>query len=97
MLDRIHLVSETRVKRENHADNAISRMFWFAALAGVVLIALAYFPYPVVRHNIALIAMFGAFTGLVLFFIYAFSNPFSPPGEIGPEPYLRLIEQIERS
>lgn len=97
MLDRIHLVSETRVKRENHADNSISGMFWFAALAGVVLIALAYYPYPVTRHNIALIGMFGAFTGLILFFIFAFSNPYRSPGAIGTDPYKRLIEQIARS
>lgn len=97
MLDRIHVISETRVKRENHAESAISGMFWFAAMAGVVLIALAYYPYPVQRHNVALITMFGAFTGLVLFFIYAFSNPFSPPGAIGTGPYQRLIEQIARS
>ena len=97
MLDSIHLVSQTRVKRENHAENAISGLFWFAALAGLVLIALAYYPYPVVRYNIALIMMFGAFTGLILFFIYAFSNPYSPPGAIGTGPYQRLIEQIARS
>lgn len=97
MLERIHLISETRVKRENHADSAISGMFWFAAMAGVVLIALAYYPYPVQRHNLVLIFMFGAFTGLILFFIYAFSNPFSPPGAIGTGPYQRLIEQIARS
>ena len=97
MLDRIHVVSETRVKRENHAENAISGLFWFAALAGVVLIALAYYPYPAIRYNIALIMMFGAFTGLILFFIYAFSNPYSPPGAIGTAPYQRLIEQIARS
>ena len=97
MLDRIHVVSETRVKRENHAVGAISAMFWFAAMAGVVLIALAYYPYPVQRHNVVLIVMFGAFTGLVLFFIYAFSNPFGPPGAIGTDPYQRLIEQIARS
>lgn len=97
MLDRIHLISEIRVKRENHAEYAISGMFWFAALAGVVLIALAYYPYPMVRHNIALIAMFGAFTGLILFFIYAFANPYSQPGAVGTGPYQRLIEQIARS
>lgn len=97
MLDRIHVISETRVKRENHAAGSISAMFWFAAMAGVVLIALAYYPYPVQRHNVMLIVMFGAFTGLVLFFISAFSNPFDPPGAIGTGPYLRLIEQIARS
>ncbi|MCY0153015.1 hypothetical protein OEG86_13090 [Hoeflea alexandrii] len=77
--------------------SSISAMFWFAAMAGVVLIALAYYPYPVQRHNVMLIVMFGAFTGLVLFFISAFSNPFDPPGAIGTGPYLRLIEQIARS
>ena len=60
MLDRIHLVSESRVKRENHAENTLSGMFWFAALAGVVVIALAYYSYPVTRHNLTLIALFGA-------------------------------------
>lgn len=95
MLQRIHVIAETRVKRENHAAAPLSRMFWFAAVSGVVLIALAYYAYPPKRANIALISMFGAFTGVILFLIYALSNPFGDPGALRPDARLRLIEQID--
>lgn len=97
LLERLHVIAETRVKRANHAAGGIDQMFWFAAIAGVVLIALAYYSYPPRRHNLILISMFGAFTGIILFFIYAFANPYSPPGALGDTPYARLLEQFDRS
>lgn len=97
MLEQIHTISATRVKRESHTDGAYSGMFWFAAVSGVVFIALAYYSFPPERYNVLLISMFGAFTGIILFFIYAFSNPYSPPGAIHAGPYLRLIDQIDHT
>lgn len=97
MLERLHSIAETRVKRESDVADSSNILFWFAAVSGLVLIASAYFPHAPNRHSLMLIAMFGAFTGIVLFFIYAFSNPYSPPAAVGPGPFERLIEQIARS
>ena len=95
MLSQIHVVAETRVKRENHSATSVSMMFWFAAISGVIIIAIAYFTFPPTRRNVVLLGLFGAFTGLILFFIYAFENPFSAPGRIDPAAHLRLLAQLE--
>lgn len=97
MLSQLHAIAETRVKRENHGSGSISGMFWFAAMSGVVLISLAYYSFPPERFNLVLISMFGAFTGIILFLIYAFSNPYGFPGQLEPGPLLRLQEQLARS
>jgi len=97
MLARVHAVAETRVERENHAGASVSMLFWFAAVAGVVCIALAYYSYPPKRVNLWLVSLYGAFTGLVLFFIYAFENPYSAPGRMAPDAHIRLIEQLDRA
>ena len=94
MLDRIYLVSDSRTKRESTVADSMSAIFWFAALSGVFFIALAYYSYPPRRRNILLISMFGAYTGIILFLIYAFSNPYIQPAELGPGPLLRLQQQI---
>ncbi|MCB1379826.1 MAG: hypothetical protein KDK89_15890 [Alphaproteobacteria bacterium] len=97
MLVQIHAIAEARVKRENHGDNSVSMMFWFAAVAGVIFIALAYYTFPPNRVNLTLISLFGGFTGLILFFIYAFENPYGSPGVQRPAAYERLLAQIEDS
>ncbi|PSH66285.1 MULTISPECIES: DUF4239 domain-containing protein [Phyllobacterium] len=94
MLDRIYVVSDSRTRRESTAADTMSAIFWFAALSGLFFISLAYYSYPPRRRNILLISIFGAYTGIILFLIYAFSNPYSPPAELSPGPLLRLQEQI---
>jgi len=95
MLDRIHAIAETRVQRGTHATGAVSPLFWFAAMVGVVFIALAYYSYPPKPHNLLLIGMFGAYTGVILYFIYAFSNPFREPGALDPVVFENLLQQLQ--
>lgn len=94
MLKQTQAIAETRVKRDNHGPDTINLMFWFAALSGVILIALAYYPFEPTRRSLILISLFGAYTGIILFFIYAFSNPYSPPAALAPGAYERLQKQI---
>ena len=91
MLARIHLVAEHRDARADHSLAPIGAMFWAAAIAGVVATALAYHVYAPTWRNLALMALFASFTGLVLFFIHAFSNPYAAPGALAPEAYERLV------
>jgi hypothetical protein len=97
MLDRVHVVAEMRVNRENHGQDSTNTMFWFAAIFGILFIAMAYYAYPPRRLNLVLISLFGAYTGLVLFFIYAFSNPYNEPAAMNPGAMERLQDQLDRS
>ncbi|MFT3988418.1 hypothetical protein [Aestuariivirga sp.] len=97
MLQQIHQISTARVARGNQDDESISGLFWLAAIAGVVFIAIAYHSYPPTRHNLAFIAILGAYTGIILFFIYAFSNPFSEPGALKPHAFEKLLLELSQS
>ncbi len=92
MIDAVQKIAETRDQRESHGVNPISGMFWFAAVSGIFLVSLAYFCFPPTIQNLALISIFGAFTGIIMFFIYSFSNPYSAPGAIKPHAIERLLE-----
>lgn len=94
MLQQVHVISQQRIQREATVGDSINGIFWVAALSGVVFIALAYYPYQPDRRSLMLIAMFGAYTGIILFFIYAFSDPYRPPAELSPGAFVRLQQQI---
>ena len=97
MLNRIHSIAETRVKREHHARNSLSLIFWFAAVSGVIFMGLAFYPYLPRRSNLVLLALLGGFTGIILFFIYAFSNPFQDPGSWRPDDFRQVLRQFQHS
>lgn len=94
MLDEIHTISESRDRRENSGTDSISLIFWFAAISGVIFTAIGYYPYAPDGRNLLLLSIFGVFTGVILFFIYAFSNPYSPPATLFPTAFERLQEEI---
>lgn len=99
MLRQIQHIAELRQSRESTAATGIDGMFWFAALAGVVLVAIPYFTYPPTLLNLVLLSVFGAFTGLILLFIYAFNNPFTAPASLEPlalEKVVKIIVLPER-
>jgi len=96
MLSSVHTIATTRVEREHHARNSLSSLFWFAAVSGVIFTGLAFYPYPPQRSNLTLLALLGAFTGIILFFIFAFSNPFKEPGALSPDGYRHLIAQFDQ-
>ena len=94
MLERLHAVSEARNLRENSGADSINNLFWFAAISGVILIAVGYYYWPPERHNLMLMGLFSTYTGIILFMIFAFSDPFSPPGALTPIPFERLLQDV---
>ena len=94
MLDKIHAIAENRDLREYHARSGLSVLFWAAALVGVVLVAAGYYTFPPKRHNLILLTFFGAYTGFILFTIYAMSNPFSAPAALEPELFRDLLVEL---
>ena len=97
MLERIREVSDLRNSRENAALSATHQLFLIAAIAGIVIISFAYFPFPPTGVNLTLLTIFGIYTGLVIYFIVAFANPFSGAGSIEPARFERLYEGMSKA
>lgn len=94
MLGKMQKIAEFRQTRENAALNPLSKMFWIPAIAGLVLVSMTYFVFRPTRLNLTLLSVYGGFSGLVLFVIYAFSDPFSEPNRLEPLAFDRLFEDI---
>lgn len=94
MLRKTHQIAENRDLREHHAKTTLSSMFWAAALVGVVLISVGYYSFPPKRENLVLLSLFAGYTGLILFTIYAMSNPFSAPAALQPVLFIELLSEL---
>lgn len=92
MRHRVTDIARLRQMREATAAGGFSSMFWAPAVAGIVLLSMLFFVYRNSRTNMLLMGLFGAYSGVILFFIYAFANPFEPPGRLDPVPFQRLLE-----
>lgn len=92
MLGDIDDIAHTRDSRGSHARSSELAPFWFAAISGIVLISLAYFHFAPSALNLMLLSVFAAYTGIILFLIYAFSNPFDSPGAIDPRAITQFLD-----
>lgn len=92
MLRRIGDIAEYRRLRQELAAQDFGGVFWLPALAGLVLVAGAFFVFPPTRELRWMLGGFGAFAGLVLFFIQAFGSPFQAPLQDPPGAFERLLE-----
>jgi hypothetical protein len=92
MVERIHDVAGKRRVRENAAAGGVHPLFMTAAIVGIVLISLSYFAFRPTRVNVTLLSIYGAFTGLIVYFIAAFANPYDGPSAIDPIGFDRLLE-----
>lgn len=92
ILDNIREISGLRMIRENDARRGVQPLFVVAALVGIVLTAASYFTYEPRRLNLGLMAIFAAYTGLVVYVIVTFANPFHAPGMVQPVGFERLLE-----
>lgn len=98
MLEQMVVIEAERNRREIVAATDVSTLFWVIAFLGVALVAAPYFPYAPTATNLSLLAIYSVYTGLVLFFIYAFDNPFGGIGSVQPVPleilYDRFLKDI---
>lgn len=97
ILDRVRELSDLRIDRESAALSGVDGLFLFAAVAGIVIISIGYFPFPPTSVNLVLLTIFGVYTGLVIYFIIAFANPFSGAGYVEPVRLERLYEGMLKS
>jgi hypothetical protein len=91
MLERITDIAGLRQVRESTATGGFGELFLAPALIGLVLLAAPFYVYRPSRTHLALISLFGAYSGVILFFIYAFADPFEEPGKMEPVAFQRLL------
>jgi len=94
MLDQMAAVETERNNREIIAATDVSALFWIIAFVGVALVAAPYFPFAPNTANLSLLAVYAAYTGLVLFFIDAFDNPFAGFGGVRPVSFELLYDDF---
>ncbi|MEO1315381.1 MAG: hypothetical protein AAFW01_02160 [Pseudomonadota bacterium] len=97
MLLDIRELSALREARENAALGGLSPLFFVAAITGVMLISAAYFTWAPTALNLSLIAGFAGYTGLILYFIVTFANPYLPPGHAAPIGFERFLTDEVRA
>jgi hypothetical protein len=98
MIDQIREISALRIRREHSAlVGTPNSLFLIATLTGIVLISVGYFPFPPTRVNLALLAMFGAYTGIILYLIFEFANPYRGAGFVEPIRFQRMFEAMQQA
>ena len=91
MIESAQRIAELRQQRENDAVRGLSPLFWFAALVGTVCVAVPFFTFAPTVLNLALLSLYGGYTGVVMSVIFAFSDPFAQPGALAPTAFTQLL------
>lgn len=91
MLEDVYKIADLRQLRETSAAHHTSTLFWVAAIGGILLVTMPYFVFAPSALHLGLLSVYGGYTGLVLYIIYAVSNPFADPGALHPVAFERLV------
>lgn len=91
MKDRVTAIARYRQLREAPTMSRFSGMFWAPAIIGLVIVSVAFYVYRASRTHLVLLSLFGAYSGVILFFIFAFGNPYANPGRLEPRPFQHLL------
>ncbi|MCG2840826.1 DUF4239 domain-containing protein [Sandaracinobacter sp. RS1-74] len=92
MIVRLTKVADLRSLREHQAAENAPFLFAVPAIVGLLLVTAPFFIYPRGREIWVMLGAYGAFAGMILFFIHGFASPFGYPLKLGPAPFERLLE-----
>lgn len=90
--ERVSSIARYRQLREATSSGRFAGLFWGPALIGLVLVAAPFYVYRPTRTHMVLLSLFGAYSGVILYFIFAFANPFASPGRLEPRPFQHLLQ-----
>lgn len=91
MKERVTAIARYRQLREATSVSRFSGLFWGPAIIGLVIVSAAFYVYRPIRTHLVLLSLFGAYSGVILFFIFAFANPYANPGKLEPSPFVHLL------
>ncbi|QRM55273.1 DUF4239 domain-containing protein [Sinorhizobium sp. BG8] len=88
---RNSITDVARLRQTREATGGLATLFWAPAVIGLALVAIPFYVYRPTRTHITLLSLYGAYAGVLLFFIFAFSNPFAEPGRLPPRAFEHLL------
>lgn len=91
MMRALSNVADLRNMRELQAVDSIPWLFAIPAIIGLLLVTAPFFIYPPGREVWVMLGAYGAFAGLILFFIHSSASPFNHPLKLAPAPFERLL------
>ncbi len=86
-------VQETRATLSLNVLSGPTKLFWTIASVGFVFTAICFLAYPLSSASTAVMAMFAALNGAVLFGIVVMGNPFERIVEVTPVSLEKVIER----
>jgi Protein of unknown function (DUF4239) len=92
MLMDMDTLQEHRRNRLSLFHRGLPGLFWWVALAGFAITVGLFFIFPINALHIAMLSMYGAYTGLVLYFILALSHPYIGPAAIDASAYATILD-----
>lgn len=93
MLADIDKISDSRDLRSADSNNDVPGLFWFVAIVGIMIVVFPYCVFPPSKINLLSLGSFALYNGIVIYTIYALSNPFASPGAISPSPFVEVYQQ----
>jgi hypothetical protein len=93
MISDMDDLQEHRKVRLSLFHRGLPGLFWWMALAGFVITVGFFFIFPATLPHIAMLSVYGAYTGLALYFILALSHPYAGPASIDPSPYVTVLQR----
>ena len=92
MLQDISAVLDHRKTRLSLTHRSVPGVFWWVALVGYAVTVVLFFVFPATPLHIAMLSAYGAYMGLVLYFVLALSHPFLGPAAIDESPYVEILQ-----
>ena len=76
------------------AHDRLPAVFWLVIVVGYVLLCGLFAVYPRSRLNLAIVAAFSFFFGVVSYLIFAFQDPFDGHLRVTSEPLALLYQDV---
>jgi hypothetical protein len=92
MVQDMATLQDHRKARLSLAHRSLPARFWWIALVGFGITVSLFFVFPARPLHIGMLVLYGAYTGLVLYFILALSHPYLGPASIDTTPYQVVLQ-----
>jgi len=91
MIANMDDLQDHRKARLSLLHRGLPGLFWWMALTGFAIIVGCFLVFPVTPVHIAILSVYGAYTGLALYFILALSHPYAGPAAIDTSAYTLVL------
>lgn len=91
MISNMDDLQDHRRARLALLHRGLPSLFWWMALAGFGIMAGFFLVFPATPMHISILSIYGAYTGLALYFILALSHPYIGPAAIDTTAYTTVL------